>query len=68
MVETTRRRRRPISREEALARQEKKRLRKEREELSRELARGPIDLPFCLLVLMLIGIGLNMLQNGRAHV
>jgi len=64
MVETTRRRRRPISREEALARQEKKRLRKEREELSRELARGPIDLPFCLLVLMLIGIGLIMLLSA----
>ena len=64
MVETTRRRRRPISREEALARQEKKRLRKEREELSRELARGPIDLPFCQLVLMLIGIGLIMLLSA----
>ena len=64
MLETTRRRRRPISREEALARQEKKRLRKEREELSRELARGPIDLPFCLLVLMLIGIGLIMLLSA----
>ena len=64
MVETTRRRRRPISREEALALQEKKRLRKEREELSRELARGPIDLPFCLLVLMLIGIGLIMLLSA----
>ena len=63
MVET-RRRRRPVSREEALARQEKKRLRKEREELSRELARGPIDLPFCLLVLMLMGIGLVMLLSA----
>ena len=63
MVET-RRRRRPISREEALARQEKKRRRKEREELSRELARGPIDLPFCLLVLMLMGVGLVMLLSA----
>nr|WP_326126200.1 putative lipid II flippase FtsW [uncultured Oscillibacter sp.] len=63
MVET-RRRRRPISREEALARQEKKRLRKEREELSRELAKGPIDLPFCLLVLLLMGIGLVMLLSA----
>lgn len=63
MVET-RRRRRPISREEALARQEKKRRRKEREELNRELAKGPIDLPFCLLVLLLMGIGLVMLLSA----
>ena len=63
MVET-RRRRRPISREEALARQEKKRRRKEREALNRELAKGPIDLPFCLLVLLLTGIGLVMLLSA----
>ena len=63
MVET-RRRRRPISREEALALQEKKRRRKEREALNRELAKGPIDLPFCLLVLMLMGIGLVMLLSA----
>lgn len=63
MVET-RRRRRPISREEALARQEKKRRQKEREALNRELAKGPIDLPFCLLVLMLMGIGLVMLLSA----
>nr|WP_325185760.1 putative lipid II flippase FtsW [uncultured Oscillibacter sp.] len=60
----TQRRRRPISREEALARQEKKRRRKEREELNRELAKGPIDLPFCLLVLLLMGIGLVMLLSA----
>lgn len=64
MAETTRRRRRPLSREEALARQERKRRRKEREELNRELAKGPIDLPFCLLVLMLSGIGLVMLLSA----
>ena len=63
MVQTERRRR-PISREEALARQEKKRRRKEREELNRELAKGPIDLPFCLLVLLLMGIGLVMLLSA----
>ena len=63
MVET-RRRRRPISREEALARQEKKHRQKEREALNRELAKGPIDLPFCLLVLMLMGIGLVMLLSA----
>ena len=60
----TQRRRRPISREEALARQERKRRRKEREELNRELAKGPIDLPFCLLVLLLMGIGLVMLLSA----
>ena len=63
-MEQTRRRRRPISREEALARQEKKRRQREREELNRELARGPIDLPFCLLVVMLTGIGLIMLLSA----
>lgn len=60
----TQRRRRPISREEALARQEQKRRRKEREDLNRELAKGPIDLPFCLLVLLLMGIGLVMLLSA----
>lgn len=63
-MEETRRRRRPISREEALARQEKKRRQKEREELNRQLAQGPIDLPFCLLVLLLMGIGLVMLLSA----
>ena len=62
MAET--RRRRPISREEALARQERRRRQKEQEELSRELARGPIDLPFCLLVILLTGIGLVMLLSA----
>lgn len=57
-------RRRPLSREEALARQERKRRRKEREELNRQLARGPMDLPFCLLVIMLTGIGLVMLLSA----
>lgn len=63
-MEQTRRRRRPISREEALARQEKKRRQREREELNRELAKGPIDLPFCLLVVLLMGIGLIMLLSA----
>ena len=57
-------RRRPMSREEALARQERQRLRKEKEQESRELARGPIDLPFCLLVLLLTAIGLVMLLSA----
>ena len=55
---------RPMSREEALARQERQRLRKEKEQESRELARGPIDLPFCLLVLLLTAIGLVMLLSA----
>lgn len=58
------RRRRPLSREEVLARQEQKRRRQEREELNRQLARGPMDLPFCLLVLVLTGIGLIMLLSA----
>ena len=53
-----------MSREEALARQERQRLRKEKEQESRELARGPIDLPFCLLVLLLTAIGLVMLLSA----
>ena len=57
-------RRRPMSREEALALQERQRLRKEKEQESRELARGPIDLPFCLLVLLLTAIGLVMLLSA----
>ena len=56
--------RRPLSREEALARQERQRLRKEKEQESRELAKGPIDLPFCLLVLLLTAIGLVMLLSA----
>ena len=53
-----------MSREEMLARQERQRLRKEKEQESRELARGPIDLPFCLLVLLLTAIGLVMLLSA----
>ena len=56
--------RRPMSREEALARQERQWLRKEKEQESRELARGPIDLPFCLLVLLLTAVGLVMLLSA----
>ena len=33
-------------------------------EQSRELAKGPIDLPFCLLVLLLTAIGLVMLLSA----
>ncbi len=57
--------RRPsVSREELLARQRAKEERMLREQESRELARGPIDLPFCLLVMMLTIIGLIMLFSA----
>jgi cell division protein FtsW len=58
------RRRRSISREEALARQERRQRLQEKEQESRELAKGPIDLPFCLLVLLLTAIGLVMLLSA----
>ena len=57
-------RRRPLTREEALARQERQRHQREMEEESRELARGPLDLPFFILVLLLTGIGLVMLLSA----
>ena len=60
----SRRRRRPLSREEALARQERRQHQKEMEAESRELARGPIDLPFFVLVMLLLGIGLVMLLSA----
>jgi len=46
------------------ARQDRIRMRQEKREESRELARGPIDLPFCLLVLLLTAIGLIMLLSA----
>ena len=57
-------RRRPMTREEALARQQRMQRLREKEEESRELAWGPIDLPFCLLVILLTGIGLVMLLSA----
>lgn len=56
--------RRPMSREEALARQERRQRQQEKERESRELAKGPVDLPFCLLVLLLTAIGLVMLLSA----
>ena len=53
-----------MSREEALARQERRQRQLERERESRELARGPIDLFFCLLVLLLTAVGLVMLLSA----
>lgn len=57
-------RRRPMSREEALARQERQQRRRELEQESRELAKGPIDLPFFILVMLLTGVGLVMLLSA----
>ena len=57
-------RRRPLSREEARRRQEARLRQQALEEESRELARGPIDLSFCLLVLLLMAIGLVMLLSA----
>ena len=59
-----RQRRRPMSREEARAREERRQRQLEKEQESRELARGPIDLPFLVLVLLLTGIGLIMLLSA----
>ena len=56
--------RRPLTREELRARQERQlRLQKKAEE-SRELAKGPIDLPFFLLVVLLTAVGLVMLLSA----
>ena len=49
----TRPRRRPLTHQEKLALQERKQRRREKMEESRELAKGPIDLTFCLLVMLL---------------
>ena len=53
-----------MSREEARAMEERRQRQKEKEQESRELARGPIDLPFFVLVLLLTGIGLVMLLSA----
>ena len=57
-------RRRPLSREEAQRRHEIRLRQQALEEEGRELAKGPIDLPFCLLVLLLMSIGLVMLLSA----
>ena len=46
------------------ARRERIQRRTEKEAESRELAKGPIDLPFCLLVLLLTAIGLVLLLSA----
>ena len=59
-----RRSRRPLTREEALAHQEHLAELRQREQESRELAKGPLDLPFLVLVVLLCGIGLIMLLSA----
>ena len=56
----TRPRRRPLTHQEKLALQERKQRRREKMEESRELAKGPIDVTFCLLVLLLTAIDNNL--------
>ena len=46
------------------ARREMLQRRREKEQESRELAKGPIDLPFCLLVLLLTAVGIVMLLSA----
>lgn len=46
------------------ARREMIQRRREKQQESRELAKGPIDLPFCLLVLLLTAVGLVMLLSA----
>ena len=53
-----------MSREEMKAYHEHVRWRKQKQAESRELAKGPVDLPFLLLLLLLIAIGLVMLLSA----
>ncbi len=53
-----------MTRAEALALQERRELREQRAAEIREAAKGPIDMPFFLLVLLLTGIGLVMLFSA----
>ena len=46
------------------ARREMLQRRREKEQESRNWAKGPIDLPFCLLVLLLTAVGLVMLLSA----
>ena len=58
------RRRRPLTREQALRIQERRARQREKEQESRELARGPVDIPFLVLVVLLTVIGLIMLLSA----
>jgi cell division protein FtsW len=53
-----------MTREEALARQARRQQRELREQESRELAKGPLDVPFMVLVFLLTGVGLVMVLSA----
>ncbi len=55
---------RPMTREERKVLRERQQLLKEKTQESYELAGGPVDLPFLLLVLLLVGTGLVMLLSA----
>lgn len=61
---TPKRPQRPMTMEEKRRLAERQAYRREKAEESRELANGPLDLPFLLLVLLLTGIGLIMLLSA----
>lgn len=61
---TTRERKPHMTREEALERQRRRDERILREQESREMAKGPIDMPFLMLVMLLTVIGLIMLFSA----
>jgi len=53
-----------MTKEERLLRQEQRERAKAIEAAAREAGRGPLDLPYLLLVLMLVGVGLIMLFSA----
>ena len=53
-----------MTKEERLLRQEQRERAKAIEAAAREAGRGPIDLPYLLLVLSLVGVGLIMLFSA----
>ena len=55
---------RPMSRRERQAMEERRQARMEKARQSSELAHGPVDLPFLVLVILLTGIGLVMLLSA----
>jgi len=61
---TTRERKPHMTREEALERQRRRDEKILREQESREMAKGPIDMPFLMLVMLLTVIGLIMLFSA----
>ena len=53
-----------MTKEERLLRQEQRERAKAIEAAAREAGRGPLDLPYLLLVLTLVGVGLIMLFSA----